>query len=92
MLSLRESEGWQVGAVEVNATVDRLLQLATGFRVDGPEGYLGVLAGVPHAGNPPRPLVLVVRGSETMRFVSLARVAVVLPRARRIVLWPRSRR
>ena len=51
-----------------DATFDRLLQGSTGYRVDGPEGYLGVVEGVPFAGNPPRPLVLVVGGAQA--FVS----------------------
>lgn len=94
MLSSREVGAPRAGATEVQSdasSFDRRLQLATGYRVDGPEGYVGVLEGVPLAGNPPRPLVLVVRGGETIRFVSLARVATVLPRARRVLLWPRSR-
>jgi hypothetical protein len=93
MLSTRGFGAPQAGetVVQPDASFDRRLQLATGYRVDGPEGYVGVVEGVPLAGNPPRPLVLVVRGGETIRFVSLTRVATVLPRARRVLLWPRSR-
>ena len=90
MLSLRESPIPRVDAKPIDATLYRLLQDSTGYRVDGPEGYLGVLEGVPFAGNPPRPLVLVVGGAQTLRVVPLRRVAVVLPGARRVLLWPRS--
>lgn len=62
---------------------------AVGYRVDAPEGYLGLVQRVPHAGRPPRPLVLVVSDGETVRFVALRRVAAVLPHERRIVLGPR---
>jgi hypothetical protein len=65
------------------------LRLAVGYRVDAPEGYLGLVQRVPHAGWPPRPLVLVVSDGETVRFVALRRVAAVLPHERRIVLGPR---
>ena len=92
MLSLRESKAPLADAKPANATFDRLLQESTGYRVDGPEGYLGVVEGVPIAGNPPRPLVLVVGGAQALRFVPLRRVAVVLPDARRVLLWPRSQR
>ena len=61
---------------------------AVGYRVDAPEGSLGLVQGVPHAGQPPRPLVLVVSDGETVRFVTLRRVAAVLPDERRIVLEP----
>jgi hypothetical protein len=66
------------------------LSHADGYRVDAPEGYVGHVQGVPHAGRPPRPLVLVVSDGETVRFVSLAHVAAVLPGERRIVLRPRQ--
>ena len=59
-----------------------------GYRVDAPEGYLGLVQRVPHAGQPPRPLVLVVSDGEVVRFVALRRVAAVLPDERRIVLEP----
>lgn len=93
MLTSREFGAPQAGVTEARSdpSFDRRLQLATGYRVDGPEGSVGVVEGVPLAGNPPRPLVLVVRGGETIRFVSVASVATVLPRARRVLLWPRSR-
>jgi hypothetical protein len=64
------------------------LRLAVGYRVDAPEGYLGLVQRVPHAGWPSRPLVLVVSDGETVRFVALRRVAAVLPDERRIVLGP----
>jgi len=59
-----------------------------GYRVDGPEGYVGLVQGVPQAGRPLRPLVLVVSDGETVRFVSLRRVAAVMPFEHRIVLGP----
>jgi len=62
------------------------LKHAVGYRVDGPEGHLGRVQGVPHAGRPPQPLILVVSDDKTVRFVSLRRVAAVLPLERRIVL------
>ena len=92
MLSLRESKTPLVDASPANATFDRLLQESAGYRVDGPEGYLGVVKGVPFVGNPARPLVMVVGGAQARRFVPLRRVALVLPDARRVLLWPRSQR
>jgi hypothetical protein len=68
--------------------VEALLGDAVGYRVDAPEGYLGLVQKIPHAGRPPRPLVLVVSDGETVRFVTLRRVAAVLPHERRIVLGP----
>ena len=67
----------------------RLGRHAVGYRVDAPEGYLGLVQSVPEAGRPPRPLVLVVSDGETVRFVTLRRVAAVLPDEGRIVLGPR---
>jgi len=92
MLSRRESEPSLVDASPANATFDRLLRESTGYRVDGPEGHLGGVKGVPFVGNPARPLVMVVGGAQARRFVPLRRVALVLPDARRVLLWPRSRR
>ena len=69
--------------------LDSRLGHAVGYRVDAPEGYLGLVQSVPHAGRPARPLVLVVSDGETVRFVTLRRVAAVLPDERRIVLGPR---
>jgi hypothetical protein len=66
------------------------LREAVGYRVDAPEGYLGLVHGVPLAGRPPQPLVLVVSKDEAVSFVSLRRVAAVLPLERRIVLRPRA--
>jgi hypothetical protein len=71
------------------SVLDAHLKHAVGYRVDAPEGHLGVVQGVPHAGRPPQPLVLVVTDGETVRFVSLRRVAAVLEREHRIVLRPR---
>jgi hypothetical protein len=72
------------------SVADAHLRQARGYRVDAPEGYLGFVWGVPEAGRPQRPLVLVVSDGETVRFVSLRRVAAVLPFERRIVLGPRQ--
>lgn len=69
--------------------VEARLARSVGYRVDAPEGCLGLVQTVPHAGRPPRPLVLVVSDGETVRFVSLRRVAAVSPDERRIVLGPR---
>jgi hypothetical protein len=66
----------------------RHLNHAVGYRVDGPEGYLGRVQRVPLAGRPPQPLTLVVSDGQTARFISLGRIAAVLKRERRIVLWP----
>jgi hypothetical protein len=68
------------------SVLDARLSLALGYRVDAPEGRLGLVQGIPHVGRPPRPLVLVVSDGKTVRFVSLRRVAAVLPHERRIVL------
>ena len=71
------------------SVLDAHLKHAVGYRVDAPEGHLGRVQGVPHAGRPPRPLVLVVSDGETTRFVSLRRIAAILPPEQRIVLRPR---
>lgn len=70
------------------SVLDARLRLAVGYRVDAPEGQLGFVQGVPHAGRPRRPLVLVVSDGKTVRFVSLRRVAAVSPHERRVVLRP----
>lgn len=62
-----------------------------GYRVDAPEGYLGRVQGVPHAARPSLPLALVVSDRKTVRFVSLSRVAAILPLERRVVLGPARR-
>ena len=66
------------------------LKHAVGYRVDAPEGHLGLVQGVPHTGRPPQPLVLVVSDGATVRFVPLRRVAAVLPLEQTIVLRPRE--
>lgn len=65
------------------------LKHVVGYRVDAPEGDLGHVHGVPHAGQPPEPLVLIVSDGETVRFVSLRRIAAVVQAEHRIVLRPR---
>jgi hypothetical protein len=72
----------------VDAGLDGRLRAALGYRVEGPDGDAGVIAGIPFSGRPPRPLVLVVRDGDCMRFVSLRRVRDVLSAERRILLWP----
>lgn len=72
------------------SVLDAHLKHAVGYRVDAPEGNLGLVQGVPHAGRPPQPLVLVVSDGETVRFVSLRRIATVLQLEHRIVLDPRQ--
>jgi hypothetical protein len=66
----------------------RRLRAALGYRVEGPDSDVGVLAGVPFSGRLPRPLVLVVRDGDCMRFVSVRRVRAVLSAERRVLLWP----
>jgi hypothetical protein len=66
---------WAAGA----AAIDDLVRGSVGYRVIGPDGDLGVVAGVPEAGLPPRPLVLVIRAGDTFRFLSLQRVERVVP-------------
>jgi hypothetical protein len=66
--------------------LDGRLTTAVGYRVAAPEGDVGVVAGVPLVGHPPRPLVLVVRNLNTIRFVSLRRVAAVVPDSQRVLL------
>jgi hypothetical protein len=86
----RRAVSWgMVSEQGAGTVVDTRLRQAVGYRVDAPEGYLGIVQGVPQAGRPGRPLVLVSDG-ETVRFVSLRRVAAVLPFERRIVLRPQE--
>jgi hypothetical protein len=68
--------------------LERRLRAALGYRVEGPDGDAGVLAGVPFSGRPRRPLVLIVRDRDCMRFVSVRRVRAVLSAERRVLLWP----
>jgi hypothetical protein len=72
------------------SVLDAHLRDAVGYRVDAPEGHLGRIQGVPHAGRPSRPLVMVVSDGETVRFVSLRRVAAVLQFEHRVVLRRRA--
>jgi hypothetical protein len=65
---------------------DAALRGAVGYRVVAREGDAGVITGVPEAGLPPRPLLLVVRAGNTFRFLSRRRVERVLPRERRVVI------
>jgi hypothetical protein len=71
---------------DVGTAIDNLLRRAVGYRVDGPDGYLGKVHGVPQAGRPRKPLTLVVSDGATARFVSLRRVAAVVPSERLLVL------
>ena len=70
------------------SVLDAHLKQAVGYRVDAPEGSLGLVQGVPHTGRPLKPLVLVVSNDEIVRFVSLRRIADVLQLEHRIVLRP----
>jgi hypothetical protein len=67
---------------------DAELAHLNGYRVEAPEGQLGIVQKVLHAGRPPRPLTLVVSDGGTIRLVSLHRVAEVASRERRIILRP----
>ena len=68
------------------AARDDAVRAAVGYRVLDEDGDAGVVVGVPESGIPRRPLVLVVRRDDTVRFVSLRRVAAILPRPRVLVL------
>jgi hypothetical protein len=68
--------------------LDGRLRAVLGYRVEGPDADASVLAGVPFSGRPPRPLVLVLRDGDCMRFVSVRRVRAVLSAERRVLLWP----
>jgi hypothetical protein len=61
-----------------------------GYRVDAPEGHLGVVQEVRFAGVPPRPLVLLVRALDRLYLLPARRIARVLPAQRRVLLWPDS--
>jgi hypothetical protein len=61
------------------------LAQALGYRVEG-EADVGVVVGVPLAGQPPRPLALVVRNGDRVRFVSVRRVGEVSSDERRVML------
>jgi hypothetical protein len=74
------------------AGLDDAIRRAVGYSVVAPEGPVGVVVGVPESGRPQRPLVLVVRRGDAIRFVSLRRVADVEPFRRRIVLGPEYRK
>jgi transcription elongation factor GreA len=68
------------------AALDEALRAAVGYRVLAPEGDVGVVTRVPEAGEPSRPLVLVVRDGKTFRFVPRALVQRVVPGERRVVV------
>jgi hypothetical protein len=71
-----------------NSACDTYLTQSIGYRVDAPEGHVGIVQKVPEAGRPRRPLALVVSDGKTVRLVSLRRIAEVEPLERRIVLQP----
>jgi hypothetical protein len=79
MLATKESRDADAGSAE-----SRLAE-AVGYRVDG---TAGVVVGVPMAGLPPRPLVLVVRDGDCVRFVSRRRVVAISSDERRVELLP----
>jgi hypothetical protein len=64
------------------------LRDALGYHVEAAARHVGVLVGVPLAGRPPRPLVLVVRDGDCMRFLSVRRVRDVSSAERRVLLLP----
>jgi hypothetical protein len=66
------------------------LSEALGYCVEA-DGDVGVVVGVPLAGQP-RPLVLVVRDGDRVHFVSVRRVASVLADERRVLLRPAEER
>jgi hypothetical protein len=72
--------------LEAGALENRLAG-ARGYRVEA-EGETGTIVGVPLAGQPPQPLVLVVRNGDCVRFVSVRRVLEVIPDERLVVLRP----
>jgi hypothetical protein len=69
------------------ALISRRLGRALGYRVEI-DGETGVVVGVPLAGRPPRPLVLVVRLGDCVRFVSVRRVTEILSDKRQVLLRP----
>jgi hypothetical protein len=71
------------------ADLDAALRNATGYGVDASEGALATVTGIPLAGRPLRPLVLVVRSGDTMSFVARRCVAAVDPQTRRVLLHSR---
>jgi hypothetical protein len=84
-----ESPTQQLTVAADAASMGARLGRAFGYRVAG-AGVAGVIAGVPQAGRPPRPLVLVVRDGNCARFVSIRRVADVSSHDRRVVLRPKA--
>ena len=62
------------------------IRASVGYGVLDRDGDVGEVVGVPEAGIPRQPLVLVVREDDTMRFVSLRRVAAVFPAPRLLLL------
>src|SRR5689334_8002466 len=57
----------RAGSAVDSAALDDAIRRAISYRVLGPEGDLGAVIGVPEAGRPPRPLVLVVRCGKTVQ-------------------------
>ena len=83
--------GYRVEAAEVIAVAEQAPVPAHALAgLAGPVAHGGRVQGVPHAGRPPQPLVLIVSDGATVRFVSLRRVAAVLPLEQSIVLRPRQ--
>lgn len=69
------------------ALISSRLGWALGYRVEV-DGQSGVVIGVPLAGRPLHPLVLVARFGDCVRFVSVRRVTEVLTDERRVLLRP----
>jgi hypothetical protein len=68
------------------AWTDDDLRDSVGYRVDAPEGHLGVVEAVRWSGIPQRPLVLVVRALDRLYLLQPRRVAVVDTAQRRLLL------
>jgi hypothetical protein len=75
-------------AEDARRSTDERVRASVGYRVDAPEGHLGVVEEVRLAGIPPRPLVLVVRALNRRYLLPARRIARVLPDERRLLLWP----
>jgi hypothetical protein len=73
--------------LEAEPTLESRLADARGYRVEA-DGDAGHVTGVALAGAPPRPVVLVVRDRDCVRFVSMRRVAAALSDERRVMLGP----
>ena len=69
-----------------SAAFDEALRASVGYGISGSEGEAGVITGVPEAGRPPRPLLLVVRAGNSFRVIPRRRIERVVPRERHVVV------